>query len=180
MLESTLVKKCQQKEPDAQRQLFEGYYNYVYTISFRYLKNHHDCEDVVSIIFNKVFQNIHKLTHLENNGLKRWIQTIAINESLRVLQKKHPITFTDNDELLDQEQPELSIEETVSPARIRQLVNEMPEGYRRVFLLHVVEGLTHTEIAEYLNISRNTSKSQMLKARKHLQHKLKNYESQRI
>ncbi len=180
MRESNLVRKCQEKEPNAQRQLFEGYYNYVYTISFRYLKNHHDCEDAVSVIFNKVFQNIHKLTNLENNGLKRWIQTIAINESLRVLQKKHPITYTDKDEMLDQEQPEISIEDSVSSSQIRKLVNDMPEGYRRVFLLHVVEGLTHAEIAQHLKISRNTSKSQMLKARKHLQHKLKNYESQRI
>ena len=116
----------------------------------------------------------------ENGGLKRWIQTIAINESLRVLQKKKPIIYTDSNEILDQAEVELEVNDQITADRIRKLVDEMPEGYRRIFLLNVVEGLTHAEIAEHLNISRNTSKSQMLKARKYLQKKLENYESQRI
>ncbi len=180
MQESVLVKKCQNKEPVAQRRLFDIYYKYVYTVVYRYLQNHHDCEDVVSVIFNKVFKNIRRVTNVENNGLKRWIQTIAINESLRFIQKKNPIVYTDSGEGLDKVQEEVVIINSLKIERIKKLITEMPEGYRRVFLLHVVEGLTHAEIAQYLNISRNTSKSQMIKARKYLQTQIKKYESQRV
>jgi len=180
MQDHLLIKKCQGKDPAAQRHLFDKFYRYVYTIAFRYLKNHHDCEDTVSIIFSKVFKNIGKVDKVENQGLKRWIQTIAINESLRFLQKKNPIIYTEDIDQLDQMETELVIEERFSVKHIKLLIEKMPEGYRRVFLLHTIEGLSHSEIAQFLNISRNTSKSQMIKARKHLQSQIKKYESEKI
>lgn len=178
MNDQILVKKCQNHEPLAQRQLFDRYYGYVYTIAYRYLQNHHDCQDVVSEMFNRIFRNISRLVDASNDGLKKWIQTIAINESLRFLQKKRPILYTDDNEILDQVVFEETIDNNYNADILKELISQMPEGYRRIFLLHVVEGLTHAEIAEYLSISRNTSKSQMLKARKYLQTQLKKYESQ--
>ena len=180
MQDSSLIKKCQNNDPKAQRRLFSEYYRYVYAIAYRYLQNHHDCEDIVSIIFNKVFRNINRVKQTENDGLKRWIQTISINESLRFIQRKNPILYTDNDVMLDKEEEVIEMDDSLRMDKIKKLIQQMPEGYRRVFLLHVVEGLTHSEIAEYLDISRNTSKSQMIKARKYLQTQLKNYESQEI
>lgn len=180
MQDYQLIKKCQSNDPVAQRTLFDTFYRYVYTITFRYLANHHDCEDTVSIIFNRVFKNIRKVDKIENEGLKRWIQTIAINESLRFLQKKNPILYTDEVERLDQVEQDISVEKSISIREIKRLIEKMPEGYRRIFLLHTVEGLTHSEIAEHLDISRNTSKSQMIKARKHLQTQIKKYESEKI
>jgi len=180
MEDSTIIIGCQNGERIAQRLLFDRYYNYVYTISYRYLNNHHNCEDVTSISFNRIFKNIEKVTNTADGGLKKWIQTIAINEALRFLKKKSPIVYTEDEGILDQVENVTKIASSWDMTFMKKLVNEMPEGYRRIFLLKTADGLTHDEIAEHLSISRNTSKSQMLKARKYLQTKLKNYESQKI
>lgn len=173
MKESLLISQCQQGIPAAQRQLYNQYYNYVYTIALRYLQNHHDCEDVVSEVFIRVFKNIGKVNKTSNQGLKRWIQVISINESLRFLKKRLPIEYTADDTMLDMkvEATTVSMEE-IDDSAIKKIINEMPPGYRMIFLMNVVEGLSHSEIAEHLDISRNTSKSQMLRARKYLQLKL--------
>ena len=160
--------------------LFDQYYNYVYTICHRYVQHHQDTEDVVSITFNKIFKNIDQLKDTEDKGLQRWIQTISINESLRALKKKQPIDYTSEEKKLDSiiELEESSRE--IDTQLIKKIVNEMPLGYRTIFLLNVIEGLSHSEISEHLGISRNTSKSQMLKARKYLKVKLKQYESRQF
>lgn len=176
-----LISKCQKKDPLAQRQLFDRYYNYIYTIGIRYIKNHHDTEDVVSEIFNRIFLNIDKVLSTNNQGLKRWIQTIAINESLRFINKKHPIDYTGDDKLLEPDNITLNESDSGLDIKLlKQKISQLPEGYRRIFLLNIVEGLSHTEIAQHLGISRNTSKSQMLKARKHLQLELKKHETAKL
>ncbi len=160
--------------------LFDQYYNYVYTICHRYIQHHQDTEDVVSISFNRIFKNINKLRHTADMGLKRWIQTISINESLRALKRKQPIDYTSDEKYLD---GIVELEESPSEINtqlIKKVVNEMPLGYRTIFLLNVIEGLSHSEIAEHLGISRNTSKSQMIKARNYLRTKLKKYESRQF
>jgi len=178
--ENNLIQKCKQGDSRAQRLLFDQYYKYVYTICHRYLQHHHDAEDVASIIFNRVFKNINKLKDTADMGLKRWIQTISINESLRFLKKRQSIDYTSDDKLFDSSVEVEGTSEETDIQVIKKIVNEMPIGYRTIFLLNVVEGLSHTEIAEYLGISRNTSKSQMLKAKNYLKLKLKQYESRQI
>jgi len=176
MNEKILIQKCHLGEPRAQRTLFDRYYGYVYKVIYRYVNHHQDTEDVASIVFNKIFKNINRVVDSRGSGLKRWIQTITINESLRFVQKKNPVIFTDDDFILDQTHQEEYLEENVNVDYLNSLINEMPKGYRMIFLLNVVEGLSHSEIANHLNISKNTSKSQLLKARKYLQSALKTYE----
>lgn len=167
-----LIIQCISGDRRAQRSLFDQYYKYIYTICFRYVRNHHDVEDVVSEVFNRVFRSLDKLEHADDQGLKKWIQTISINEALRFVKRKHPIDYAEDDLQFEAayEEPDISqIDERI----LKKAIDELPDGYRNIFLLNVVEGLSHTEIAEYLGISRNTSKSQMLKARILLQKKLK-------
>ncbi len=176
MDEKILIQKCQHGEPSAQRALYDKYYGYVYKVVYRYVNHHQDAEDVVSIVFNKIFRNIIKVEDPSNSGLKRWIQTIAINESLRFIQKKNPVFFTDDDSILDSTLQIEYLDEDSNVDYIHKIIDGMPRGYRLIFLLNVVEGLSHSEIADHLNVSKNTSKSQLLKARKYLQSALKTYE----
>lgn len=173
MQEALLIQRCRQGDRAAQRWLFDEYYNYVYTICHRYVNHHQDAEDVVSEVFRRVFKNLDRVKETADQGLKKWIQTISINESLRFIKRKHPIDYTDKEALLESQQVEPEPLEISDINMVRRIVSQMPTGYKTIFLLNVVEGLSHTEIAEHLDISRNTSKSQMLKARKYLQNKLK-------
>jgi RNA polymerase sigma-70 factor (ECF subfamily) len=178
--ENEIIYNCKIGDSTAQRMLFDQYYKYVFTICHRYLQNHHDAEDVVSVVFIRIFKNISNLKDSENRGLKRWIQTISINESLRFLKKREPIDYTAEYKLLDTKvEPKTLGSEIFYRSEIKKVINEMPQGYRTIFLMNVVEGLSHSEIAKHLDISRNTSKSQMLKARKYLQTKLRKDESRR-
>lgn len=160
--------------------LFDQYYNYVYAISYRYLQHHQDAQDVTSIVFRRVFDNISKVQNTADNGLKRWIQTIAINEALRFLRQKQPLEYIADHDLVDMAVEPTDSTTSASLKSVKAAVNEMPTGYRTIFLLNVVEGLSHSEIAEHLGISRNTSKSQMLKARRYLQNKLGKNESRQL
>lgn len=173
MKEALLIQRCKEGDRAAQRWLFDAYYKYVYTVCHRYVNHHQDAEDVVSEVFHRIFKNMEKLSDTRDQGLKRWIQTIAINESLRFIKRRKPIAYT-TDENLMTESVYSGYGSNAEPSMnsIKQAVNSMPMGYRTIFLLNVVEGLSHSEIAVHLGISRNTSKSQLLKAKKYLQNKL--------
>lgn len=178
MDDSNLIRSCLADDSAAQRLLFDRYYKYVYTIAYRYLANHHDAEDVVSETFVRVYKSLSRVDSTSGNGLRRWVQRIAINESLRFIKRKQPIIFTEQTDVLDavEQGPTLSAD-GLSHTEIMRAVDSMPRGYRLVFMLSTVDGLSHAEIADHLGISRNTSKSQMLKARKYLQSKLRYHES---
>jgi len=168
---SLIIKGCQKGERTAQRLLFDKFYRYVYTISLKYVRNHHDCQDVVSEVFDRVFKNIHQVESPSNKGVHKWIKTIAINESLRLIKRRSPLLFLEEEVLLSQDQRVGEAEEReprYSTQQLMSVINDMPNGYRQIFLLKVVDGLTHEEICHHLDISRNTSKSQLLKARKYI------------
>jgi len=128
MKESNIIHRCKQGDRAAQRMLFDQYYNYVYTISHRYVQHHQDTEDVVSITFNKIFKNIHQLRDTADMGVKRWIQTISINESLRALKRKQPIDYTSDDKNLDSSTEIKDSPIEINTQLIKKVVNEMPLG----------------------------------------------------
>ena len=118
---------------------------------------------MVVVVFNKALKNI---THFEYRGdgsLKKWLNTITINESIKALKKVRAIHF--KEELL--EEPTVQFDNTILDVeKVYAILEKMPKGYRTVFNLYAIDGYTHSEISESLNISRNTSKSQLRKARK--------------
>lgn len=180
MEDKILVQRCQLGEREAQRWLYDKYYLYLYSTVLRYVRRHHDAEDVMSEVFIRIFKNINKLKTTADHGLKRWVKTIAINEAIRFVKKKERLVYTDSEEIFEHMPVNESPIDGTNVKLIKKIINEMPIGYRTIFLMNVVEGLSHSEIAEHLDISRNTSKSQMLKARKYIQRKLSKDESRQL
>jgi RNA polymerase sigma-70 factor (ECF subfamily) len=167
-----IIEGCKSGNPFAERLLFDRYYNHMYNISRRILSNGSDTEDVLSISFTKVFSSINKFLYRGEHSLTKWIKTIVINESIRLLKKRDRMKF-------DDVMPELStssvFESDLSDIDIEQIysiIESLPSGYRLVFNLFAIEGYTHKEIAKLLNISENTSKSQLRKARLHIIEKM--------
>lgn len=164
--EEELVNRCLKKDRHAQEFLFNHHYGDMYLIAMRYLSDHHNAEDVIIQSFAKVFNKLNRFNYQGQGSLGRWIRTILINESIRLLQKKSLIEFNEDMQQLDTHNTD-SLQQ-MQASDIMRLIERLPTGYRTVFNLYVVEGYAHKEIAEMLKISENTSKSQLKKARNQL------------
>jgi len=125
----------------------------------RYIGDHHESEDVVSIVFNKAFKNIDHFEYRGEGSLRKWLNTIGVNESLRALKKVKRLQF--QEEEIEENLVEM-MDSHLDLHKINMILQQMPRGYRTVFNLYAIDGYSHSEIAEVLNISRNTSKSPFL------------------
>ena len=174
MNEKQLIEGCSKMDRKAQRVFFDTYYKAVFRLAKRYLSDHHETEDITVIVFNKAFKNISNFEYRGEGSLRKWLNTITINESIKALKKVRAMHF--KEELL--EVPTFQIDNSnLDVERVYMILEKMPKGYRTVFNLYAIDGYTHSEIAEILNISRNTSKSQLMKAGKFIVEKL-NYNEQ--
>ena len=119
--------------------------------------------------FVKVFRN---LKNFRNEGsFEGWIRRIMIREAIDYLRKKQFVVF--DEEVMDNRPPaQVDVSTSLEVEEIQAVIDSLPEGYRMVFVLYAIEGYRHQEIAELLQISESTSKSQLYKARKVLQEKL--------
>ncbi len=167
-----LIKQLKQQKPKAQEKIFQLYADYLFRVCYRYLKNRESAEDVLSQAFIKIFSEIKHTDITEEIQLKGWIKKIAINEALMLIRSS--VKLAQQTELTTVTEPsELNSETELLEADLVAMVMDLPLGYRTVFNLYVIEGYQHHEIAEQLNISVGTSKSQLSKARKMLQQMIK-------
>lgn len=135
----------------------------------QYINDIHHAEDVMVTGFTKVFKH---LSSFKNEGsFEGWIRRIMIREAISFLRTQKNVTFY-TDELPENNSTVLTSDNELEVNDIQLLIDELPEGYRIVFLMYAVEGYKHHEIATVLNISEGTSKSQLFKARKMLQQKI--------
>jgi RNA polymerase sigma-70 factor (ECF subfamily) len=144
----------------------------------RYLSDHQTAEDAIIQSFTRVFKNLRKFSYQGPGSLGKWVRTILINESIRLLKKREILQFEENIKYLELQNPEANVLQEMQAADIINLIEQLPMGYRTVFNLYVVEGYAHKEIAKILGISESTSKTQLKKARGQLMTKLnkdKNY-----
>ncbi len=169
MTETQLIAACKKGNRKAQRILYERYATKMFGVCRRYIHNETDVEDTLLNAFYKVFTHIDSFK--EKGSFEGWIRRIVVNESLMFLRKKKRVN-TLYVEFIDK-QVEMPIapkaQDDLQEADILKLLDKLPYGYRTVFNLYAIEGYKHREIAEMLGISINTSKSQLIKARKMLQ-----------
>tara|TARA_R110000751_G_scaffold42429_5_gene98571 strand:+ start:466 stop:1035 length:570 start_codon:yes stop_codon:yes gene_type:complete len=168
--EKQLIKKAANGNRDAQRALYNLHAPKMLSVCRRYLKDVMQAEEAMCNGFLKVFKNLKSFR--DEGSFEGWIRRIMVNESISYLRKEEKITFTDlkedfSDASYSPQDSDLEVE------HIQALIDELPEGYRAVFVMYAVEGYKHQEIAKLLEISESTSKSQLFKARKLLQFKLK-------
>lgn len=168
--EKVLIKRALKGNQQAQKMIFESHAPKMLGVCRQYIADLQFAEDVMINGFAKVFQ--HLSTYRFEGSFEGWIRRIMIREAINFLRKKQFVVF--DEEVVDhQSSVEPSVEYNLEVDHIQLLVDSLPEGYKMVFILYAVEGYKHQEIAEILDISENTSKSQLFKARKLLQKKLK-------
>lgn len=169
MTEEQLIAQCNAGNRNAQRLFYERFAPAMFGVCRRYVQNQTDAEDVLVTGFYKVFSN---LPQFEGKGsLDGWIRKIMVNEALTFIRQqnaKKNINWDELDTTYQGHANEYS-DDKLNEKEILQLLHHLPPGYRTVFNLYAIEGYSHEEIAEMLQVSINTSKSQLLKARRMLQ-----------
>ncbi len=167
--EKILIRRAAVGRREAQRLLYERYAPRMLSLCLRYIKDPHFAEDVMIEGFVKVFS---RLGDFEFRGsFEGWIRRIMVRESIDYLRKRQFVVYDDS--RLEGYQAGQQVSDPYQLEALEHLIENLPEGYRLVFTLYAVEGYKHAEIAELLNISESTSKSQLYKARKQLQEQLR-------
>lgn len=164
-----LIKAAQSNKRSAQQALFEMYAPKMLSVCRYYIKDLHNAEEVMLDGFFKVFTNI--LQFQFKGSFEGWIRKIMVREAISFIRKQKQVEFVSDYEQISN--VNLDFEYHFETEQLQQLIDNLPEGYKMVFVMYAIEGYKHQEIAEMLNISEGTSKSQLFKARQLLQAQIK-------
>ena len=165
-----LITGCCKGDGHMQRLLYERYSKQMLVVCMRYSKMQQEAEDILQEAFVKVFDNIKKFR--KDSTLGYWIKKIVINTALNHQRKKmYLYPMVDVQDIPLQESPEISLSQ-FHLQDLLKMIQELPSGCQVVFNLYAIEGYKHHEIAELLNISEGTSKSQYARAKALLKEKL--------
>ncbi len=165
MNEKALIESCRRKDRKAQKALYDHYAPMMLGVCRRYVKTREDAEDVLLEAFFKVFSNLQQFKG--EGSFEGWIRRIVINESLMFLRKTHNLHIRVELQPTDIK-TSTTVVDKLAAQDIIHLLNQLPTGYRTIFNLYVIEGYKHREIADLVGISINTSKSQLILAKKRL------------
>ena len=167
-----LVARCQKGDRKAQRQLYDLFKQRLMGICTRYARERAEAEDIFHEALVKVFEKIGSLK--DPQALPGWVRQIVINTAVNQYRANVKLQHHDESVLLQESSEEyIAILDKLSNDELLTQIRTLPEGYRVVFNLYVIDGYTHPQIADLLKISVGTSKSQLHAAKKMLRTHLK-------
>jgi len=166
IVEEKILTDCQKGEAHAQKLLYDKYAPTMFGICLRYAADYHTAEDILQDGFVKVFKHIGQFRN--EGSFEGWMKRIFVNTAIEYYRKTakafrfSPLSAVMERPFEDVQFVNLEREELLA------LIQQLPDGYRLVFNLYVIEGFTHDEISKQLNINLGTSKSQLARAKKYL------------
>jgi RNA polymerase sigma factor (sigma-70 family) len=161
--EKKLIKNCLAGNAAAQEKLFKKYYALMLGICLRYAKDRDGALEILQEGFIKIFGNLDKFKF--EGSFQGWMKRIMVNSAIDKYRKNsaEPVSYDIEDH------QNLGVKDDVfsnfEKEDLLNCIQELPEGYRTIFNMYVIEGFSHKEIAKELNISEGTSKSQLFKAK---------------
>jgi RNA polymerase sigma factor (sigma-70 family) len=163
-----LVVECKQGSKKACYELYKLYAKAMLNVAFRIVGNVAEAEDVLQEAFLDAFKRIHDFRQETTFGL--WLKQIVVSRSINLLRKRKVELVELGDEIdniIDEDQgDDEDIQYKV--AQVKQAMTELPEGYKQVISLYLIEGYDHEEIGQILGITENTSRTQFLRAKRKL------------
>jgi len=167
-----LIDRCLEGNPKAQESLYRRFSPRMYGVCLRYAHNTLEADDILQEAFIRIFKFLKDYRF--NGSLEGWIHRIVINTAINYYKSKLHEREEINIEIAGNEDDLKSIDiDTMARDELLGVIQQLPEGYRMVFNLYVIEGYNHQEIGKLLNISESTSKSQLSRARAVLQQKIR-------
>jgi len=169
--ENELIMLCKRKNAKAQKLLYNNYHSILLGICLRYGKSRAEAEDTLQQGMITIFKKINSYTG--KGSFEGWLKKIMVNTAIDNFRKNNKFYNHQNiDELNGKSYFNSNTSNNMEVQDLMSTIQQLPPGYRMVFNLFAIEGYSHKEIAKKLDISENTSKTQLLKARKNLKEKL--------
>lgn len=177
--DEVLIRNCLKGKPEALGRLYDLYAPVLFSLCLRYVPQRAEAEDLLQEAFIRIFENLKRFNPRDGGSFEGWMKRIAVNHALNYIRtrNRHRI-FVESDQpnnfpdVVEEDYNQDDFLANLTSDTIHQLIAELPEGYRTVFNLYVIEEYSHKEIAELIGCSENTSKTQLLKARNLLKKKI--------
>ncbi|MBU3928383.1 MAG: RNA polymerase sigma factor [Bacteroidetes bacterium] len=170
--DKSFIIKLLRNDKKAQEAFYQQLAPKMYGVCLRFALDKDDAADILQDGFIRVF--VHLKDFRGEGSLEGWVRRTIVNTAINYYNKKiKQGVKTDLDQVKETNQTRSLVVENMSTRELLNMINELPDGYRTVFNLNIIEGYTHKEIGEMLGISENTSKSQLSRARASLQKRLK-------
>lgn len=165
------IKKCKEENIKAQGELYTLFSAKLFSICLKYSRNATEAQDNLQDAFITIFKSIKQYKH--RGSFEGWMKRITVNTVLQKYRKERVFEIVNEERIED---PEVEIEESnITLDFLLQIIQELPDRYRLVFNLYVLDGYSHKDISEMLDITTGTSKSNLARARMILKNKIEEY-----
>ena len=169
-----LIIQCKKQDATAQEALYKKYSNTLFSICLKYSPNYAEAQDNLQDSFLTIFKRIEQFKG--KGSFEGWIKRITVNTALQKYRKKRAFELTNEEQIEDED---VIVEDNSIPLDfLLKIIQQLPDRYRLVFNLYVLDGYSHKEIAEMLGISDGTSKSNLARARGILKQKIVIYNTE--
>lgn len=164
-----LIKAALKNKRSAQQALYEMYAPKMLSVCRYYIKDSESAEEIMLDGFFKVFTNLDQFQF--KGSFEGWVRKIMVREAISFIRKQKQVEFVSDYKNVTN--VNLDFETSFETEQLQNFIDNLPEGYKMVFVMSAIEGYKHAEIAKMLQISEGTSKSQLFKARQMLQTQIK-------
>lgn len=174
--EERWLRKALDGDNTATEWIYRRHVRYLSALCSRYITEDEDIKDVLQESFIKIFTSLDSFKYRGEGSLKAWMTKITLNETLKFVRNNSrlPIDSIDDKDINITDGDSMETEDIPTDV-LHQFIRELPDGYRTVFNLYVIDDKSHKEIAQLLGIKENTSASQLHKAKSMLAQKIKHY-----
>lgn len=174
--EERWLRKALDGDNTATEWIYRKHVRYLSALCSRYITEDEDIKDVLQESFIKIFTSLDSLKYRGEGALKAWMAKITLNETLKFVRNNSrlPIDGIDDKDINIADDDSMETEDIPTDV-LHQFIRELPDGYRTVFNLYVIDDKSHKEIAQLLGIKEKTSASQLHKAKSMLAQKIKHY-----
>lgn len=162
-----LIQQCKAGDSSAYHKLYRLYAKAMYNVSYRIVGREEDAEDATQEAFISAFKNLGSYRGDATFGA--WLKRIVVNKAINILKKRREEAMPEHENFdVAEEEETIEYKEGLTVERVRTAIHQLPDGYRTVLSLYLLEGYDHQEIAEIMGITESTSKSQLNRAKSKL------------
>lgn len=165
MVLKELINECRKNNRKAQREIYDRFSGNLFASCLKYAPSYEEAQDILQDSFITIFN---KMDQFKDDGsFEGWCRRIAVNTALQRYRKKKVFNLVNEDQIKDV-QDDIEEIEDIDLNSLLNMVQQLPDRYRMVFSMYVLDGYSHKEIASMMEITEGTSKSNLARARQHL------------